>query len=517
MRKHPHIMIGFRAWLMILSVFSALPMIAFSVTSLSFLIRSQYAVETGQLRKAAAILAHDLDGYFAARESMLRTLAASEAAMRGDIDELYRHARRIAHQSSEQFAVSLVDRQGRILFYTLQPYGDPLGETSEKDQVRRVLATGEPSVSPVYEGPVSGWPVVALDVPMSGEMFQRYCLRAVIAVADVEALLVRKPLSPGWMAAYLDQSKPVAAARADDAGRLLPMTDGGKGGQGVIFSPGNAVGDQELVETAVASVGTWGWRAAVSVPESTFALPLRALLLRFVAAAVVCLGIGLAASYYLSKRLGREVRALLEPDVATAGQEGDGAADPGIIIREVGQVRACLLAARDREEQAKIDSLTEVPGRALFWELARELERQSRENADVGLAVMFVDLDGFKQINDLHGHDRGDWVLRRTAEVLREIVRDKDVVGRLGGDEFAVCLAAPVGQVQNAAASIAERVVEGIGAIGFGIGCSIGVSVCLACTPSLSRALALADQAMYEAKRLGKNRFVLREDTTLED
>ena len=517
MRKHPHIMIGFRAWLMILSVFSALPMIAFSITSLSFIVRSQYTVETGQLRKAATILAHDLDGYFAAREAMLRTLAASDAAMRGDIGELYRHARRIAHQASDQFAVALVDRQGTILFHTMKPYGDALGETSEIDQIRRVLATGEPTVSPAYDGPVSRQRVVALDVPMSGEMFQRYCLRAVIAVADVEALLVHKPLFPGWMAAYLDQDKPVAAAREDDAGRLLPLTDGGEVGRGVLFPPGNAGGEPELVETAVAGVGTWGWRAAVSVPESTFALPLRALLLRFVAAAVVCIGIGLAASYYLSKRLGREVRALLEPAAGTAGREGDGAVDPGIIIREVGEVRACLLAARDREEQAKIDSLTELPGRALFWELARELERHSREDAETGLAVIFIDLDGFKQVNDQHGHDRGDWVLRRTAEVLRDIVRDKDVVGRLGGDEFAVCLAAPVEQVQHAAAVIAERVVVGIGAIGFGIGCSIGVSVCLACTPSLSRALALADQAMYEAKRLGKNRYVLREDTTLED
>jgi diguanylate cyclase (GGDEF)-like protein len=208
--------------------------------------------------------------------------------------------------------------------------------------------------------------------------------------------------------------------------------------------------------------------------------------------------------------------ALLEPASAQGGEEQACRIDPGIIIREVGEVRACLLAARDREEQAKTDSLTALPGRALFWELARELERQSREGADTGLAVMFIDLDGFKQVNDRHGHDRGDWVLRRTAGVLREVVREKDVVGRLGGDEFAVCLAAPVGQVQNAAAAIAERVVAGIGAIGFGIGCSIGVSVCLACTPSLSRALALADQAMYEAKRLGKNRYVLREDTTVD-
>ena len=64
--------------------------------------------------------------------------------------------------------------------------------------------------------------------------------------------------------------------------------------------------------------------------------------------------------------------------------------------------------------------------------------------------------------------------------------------------------------------AIAERLVARMGAIGYDVGCSIGVSVCQSCSPSLSRGLALADQAMYEAKRLGKGRYVLREDTTLD-
>ena len=516
MRKQPRVMIGLRAWLMILSVFSALPMIAFSFTSLSFIARGQYAVETGQLRKAAVSLAHDLDAYFDSKEAMLRTLAASDAAMRGDIDEVYRHARRIALRASDEFAIAMVERGGRIIFHTMKIYGPPLGETSEKAQILRVLASGDASVSPAYDGPVSKRRVASLDVPMSGEMFQRYCLRAVIAVADVEALLVRRQFPAGWSAAFVDQDKLVAEARFDEDGATAILGHGRNGSLRLPLPGGTGSREGDVLEEAVADVGQWGWRAVVNVPQSTFALPLRTMLLRFAAAAVVCLALGLAAAYGLSKRLAREMRTLLEP--AASCVENDEAASfrPGLSIREIGEVRACLLAARDREEQAKIDSLTGLPGRALFWELARKLTRDSQERGGLGLAVLYVDLDGFKQVNDMHGHDRGDWVLRRAADVLREAVGDNTVVGRLGGDEFALCLAAPAGHLLDAAAALAEGLVARMGTIGYGVGCSIGVSVCLSCSPSLSRGLALADQAMYEAKRLGKNRCVLREDTTLD-
>jgi diguanylate cyclase (GGDEF)-like protein len=163
-----------------------------------------------------------------------------------------------------------------------------------------------------------------------------------------------------------------------------------------------------------------------------------------------------------------------------------------------------------------IDPLTGIPGRGRFWELAGVLERESRSDGNLGLAVMFIDLDGFKQVNDTFGHDQGDWLLRDLAVILRESVRDTDVIGRLGGDEFAVCLTGRCGHLVSAAASIAERIVGKVRELGEGIGCSIGVSVCENGSPDLSRALTLADQAMYEAKRLGKNRYIVREDATQE-
>jgi diguanylate cyclase (GGDEF)-like protein len=123
------------------------------------------------------------------------------------------------------------------------------------------------------------------------------------------------------------------------------------------------------------------------------------------------------------------------------------------------------------------------------------------------LAVMIVDLDNFKDVNDTWGHERGDEMLVKTAEALAAALHESDVVGRLGGDEFGVCVAAPAELIEEHARIIAGKIVENVGAIGMGIGCSLGVTVFPASCEGLSCALRMADEAMYVAKRSGKNQF----------
>lgn len=123
---------------------------------------------------------------------------------------------------------------------------------------------------------------------------------------------------------------------------------------------------------------------------------------------------------------------------------------------------------------------------------------------------MFIDLDGFKQVNDRLGHERGDQVLAETAAILRATVRESDAVGRLGGDEFAICLTAPNAAIEEVAANVAGRIVERVREIGDGIGCSIGICLCPPGFSDVPQAIKGADEAMYEAKRAGKNRFATR-------
>jgi diguanylate cyclase (GGDEF)-like protein len=159
-------------------------------------------------------------------------------------------------------------------------------------------------------------------------------------------------------------------------------------------------------------------------------------------------------------------------------------------------------------DQARIDQLTGLPGRAMFLEQGDALVNRGAGN-QLTTAVLFVDLDGFKRINDQFGHGQGDLVLTQTAAILRSSLRDGDIAGRLGGDEFVVCISTPSDILEQTAKRVAERIVARVSEIGNGIGCSIGIALGKTGNPDLNSAIRNADEAMYLAKKRGKNRFVV--------
>ena len=153
------------------------------------------------------------------------------------------------------------------------------------------------------------------------------------------------------------------------------------------------------------------------------------------------------------------------------------------------------------------DALTNVlNARAFADRLGQELDRNRRYPRP--LALMYMDLDNFKVINDTHGHQTGDAVLRLVADAMRTSVRTADIVGRLGGDEFAVLMPETDAQVADAAA---KRLVAGLRDVFKGtpnVTASIGLVSCTATDASTDDLLRRADQAMYDAKRTGKDRVV---------
>jgi len=159
------------------------------------------------------------------------------------------------------------------------------------------------------------------------------------------------------------------------------------------------------------------------------------------------------------------------------------------------------------EQLATQDPLTNVlNARAFSHELAQELSRNRRYGRP--LALIYLDLDDFKSINDAHGHATGDAVLRLVADAMRSAVRQADVVGRLGGDEFAVLMPETDGDVAHAAAT---RLVTGIRTVFRGtpsVTASIGVLAVSGTEAGTDELLRKADQAMYAAKRAGKDRVV---------
>jgi diguanylate cyclase (GGDEF)-like protein/PAS domain S-box-containing protein len=161
---------------------------------------------------------------------------------------------------------------------------------------------------------------------------------------------------------------------------------------------------------------------------------------------------------------------------------------------------------------ASYDSLTGLTnGPTLTRDLERALAQGTRYQHRVGL--LFLDLDGFKQVNDTYGHAAGDRLLTAVAEVVRRSVRDTDTVGRLGGDEFGVVLSR-VGSAQEAIA-VARRIIAGIEGIGpaggrsLDVGCSIGVAIAVPGGSDAKSLLRHADTAMYRAKRRARNGYQL--------
>ena len=178
--------------------------------------------------------------------------------------------------------------------------------------------------------------------------------------------------------------------------------------------------------------------------------------------------------------------------------------------------------ARDISEQKKIqehlvqlatyDSLTGLANRALFLdEAARAASRCNRTRT--GMAVLYIDLDGFKPINDEIGHDAGDVVLREAAQRIASCIRDGDLAARLGGDEFAAILQASAAYP----GPVAQRMIEAIGqpiAV-HGRTCQLSASIGLAISDvapppnRVEQLIKCADIAMYDAKRGGGNRYVV--------
>jgi diguanylate cyclase (GGDEF)-like protein/PAS domain S-box-containing protein len=169
-------------------------------------------------------------------------------------------------------------------------------------------------------------------------------------------------------------------------------------------------------------------------------------------------------------------------------------------------------AEREIHHRAAHDALTELPNRAWFTQrLGQALGRAQRSGSLVGL--FFVDLDGFKPINDEFGHDAGDQVLYTLAGRLDRVVRPGDTVARYGGDEFTVLCEDLPGE--HEAAEIANRILETVSRklrisdAEVQLSASVGVVLAGSEHVTPSDLIGAADAAMYDAKQSGKGTFRL--------
>jgi diguanylate cyclase (GGDEF)-like protein len=162
------------------------------------------------------------------------------------------------------------------------------------------------------------------------------------------------------------------------------------------------------------------------------------------------------------------------------------------------------------EYLAQHDTLTGLPNRSLFYDRLRQALAQAKRNAQMS-ALMFIDLDRFKRVNDTLGHHVGDLLLQSVAQRIKDCVRESDTVARLAGDEFTVLL--PQVEKHQDAAAVAEKIVaaltEPFQLDGHEVhsGGSIGIAIYPEDASDSEALIKCADTAMYIAKEKGRNTF----------
>lgn len=170
-------------------------------------------------------------------------------------------------------------------------------------------------------------------------------------------------------------------------------------------------------------------------------------------------------------------------------------------------------ASEQLRHLAHHDTLTDLPNRSLFFDRLQQAIRIARRNHE-RLAVLFIDLDGFKKVNDNYGHRIGDLLLKEMADRLKRLVRQSDTAGRLGGDEFAIVLH----QINTPedACRLAEKLIRSLGLpvlmeenLSLSVSCSVGISVYPDHCDKADALVQEADLAMYRAKKSGKGHFRL--------
>jgi diguanylate cyclase (GGDEF)-like protein len=162
---------------------------------------------------------------------------------------------------------------------------------------------------------------------------------------------------------------------------------------------------------------------------------------------------------------------------------------------------------------AYYDTLTKIPNRTLFHiKLDKALENATKNKTQV--ALLFIDLDNFKPINDTYGHEAGDIVLKHISKKISDVLNENQTFARLGGDEFAlimenIILKEDEKTLKNLTNKILDIVSSDIKVLDttVQISCSIGISIYPNDSKDKEELISYADKAMYEAKKMGKNNF----------
>jgi len=485
-----------------------------SMLALAAMVFVNYRVQEEAVRNEAVMRARTmlllLDGDLEGVESGLRVLAGANELATNDYARFHERLR-AAQKSQPVDGYLLVDGEGRVRVSTLAAGAMP-SKASLATQLGPVFTAGKPSLSGVFAGPSDASMMMVVGVPIVRNDDVAYALAVVITPEQI-LKSTRAALPEGWVAAVLDSGGRIVA-RSRDAARfvgqpatpsLLAIVAGKNEGTADSMSKEGA-----MVMTAFSRSDRTHWIVAVGAPKSMVVASVYRSIAILALCVVVALAVVLAFAWRMSRVVTQAVGSLIEPALALGG--GRPVELPPPALRETDEVgrairQASWMLAR-AQHHAYHDPLTNLRNRTLFDEMAtRQIAQAYRDGAQ--LAILAIDLDGFKAVNDRHGHAAGDVVLKRVADRITSSIRGSDVVSRRGGDEFSVLLVDVDGIKTR---HIAEKLVAALSLPYPGVDVPVSASIGVARYPheasTLQELLERADEALYEAKNAGKRRVV---------
>jgi diguanylate cyclase (GGDEF)-like protein len=496
-------------------------------------------VVSSQQESLASYVARDVDFKISERQKMLKRLAAAVPIELIDRPNQLRDWLRDRHEFQPLFSHGLfVTNIKGIAIADFPILPQRMGASYEDRDYIRAAINGEATVGRVVMGRAANEPIVPMAVPVVDSAGN---VRAVLAgitatatpgfldllqqtkIGETGGFLLIAPKEQVFVAA----TRPELILQATAAPGVNPLHDKalrGWRGSGITV---NARGVEEVA--AFASVPATGWFVVARIPTAeAFSSVSRAqrYILRnaaiIISIFIVILAVGLAHIF-------RPLATAADHAIRMTSGELPLAPLPVARDDEVGHLTAAfnrllekLMASRaELAQMANHDPLTGLPNRLLLADRMHQTLARSNRNGK-GLAVLFLDLDDFKPINDHLGHEAGDLALIEIARRLSSVVREADTLARVGGDEFVIVISdldTTRDVAQAAACVVASKCIEAVSApmtiknevrsVGISIGIAMGTGA-----SSFDDLLSAADTAMYRAKQKEKAQYVLADEVS---
>ncbi|HJV60756.1 MAG TPA: sensor domain-containing diguanylate cyclase [Albitalea sp.] len=504
--------IGF--WLVLLVTASMLPVSIVAAWLLVLDYRQQQELVLRESIGTARALISAVDRELAGARSALVALSSSRALATDDLARFHEQARHV-QQNLPLANIVLFDPQGQQRMNTLIPFGAPLPK-ERNAALLEVPRIGRPVITDLFKGAITGKPIVAVAIPLPREGAGTQVLGAGVWPDRLAEVLTRERLPRGWIAAIFDSTGTIVA-RTHESDRFV-----GRKGSAQLVERMAVVAEDSIdtvslegipLQSSFSRSAESNWSVAIGIPRDALLAQLHARLLWLTMAVVLLLSLSLVLASSIGARIGGAIRALIGP--AHALGRGEPVHAPRLLLREADELGSAMaqtsLLLQSALHRAHHDPLTGLANRTLFGaSIEHAMHLADRHGSS--LALLYIDLDGFKAVNDRRGHAAGDDLLRTAARRLSRAVRESDIGARLGGDEFGVLL--PDTDAAGATA-VAAQLVSSLGGPydlageSARVTASVGIALYPACAATADDLLHLADEAMYQAKAAGGGRAAM--------